>query len=81
MRPDENRSEETRKILQKKIGLRRWMIIGGLVIGLRASLNLYSPPGTVFPVLELILALGSMGYGASLTPGIHNLSRKDDSND
>lgn len=78
MKQDKNTPQDAGKLLRNTIRLRRWIIIGGVAVGLQALLSLFTRPdesGTV--VFQAILALGCIGYGLSLTPRIRSLSQTE----
>lgn len=76
MNRDNNVSQDAGKQLRNTIRLRRWIIIGGVAVGLQALLNIFTRPEEPGSVLfQALLALGCIGYGLSLTPRIRKLSQ------
>ena len=76
MKQEKTDSLDVGKLLRNTIRQRRWSIIGGVVVGAQTLLNIFTHPDESGAVLfHVILALGCIGYGLSLTPRIRKLSQ------
>lgn len=76
MKRDKNKPQGAGKLLRNTIRLRRWIIIGGVAVGLQALLSVLTRPDeTGAALFQALLAFGCIGYGLSLTPRIRKLSQ------
>lgn len=75
MAQDKSQPENRDKMLRNTIRMRRWLIIGGIAVGVQALLSLFSQPGSNAFIFHSILALGCIGYGLSMTPKIRRLAQ------
>ena len=75
MTQDEKEPENTEKMLRNTLKMRRWLIIGGIAVGVQALLSIFSDPESNACMFQSILALGCIGYGLSMTTKIRRLSQ------
>lgn len=74
MKRDKNKTHDAGKLLRNTIRGRRWSIIGGVAVGIRALLDSLTRPDESISILfHVVLALVCIGYGLSLTPRIRKL--------
>ena len=72
---DKKKSGNTEKMLLNTIKMRRWLIIGGIAVGVQGLLSIFSYPESNAYIFKAMLALGCIGYGLSMTPKIRRLSQ------
>ncbi|NUU67938.1 hypothetical protein HQN64_17705 [Enterobacteriaceae bacterium BIT-l23] len=66
------------KVLRNTIRLRRWTIVGGIAVGVQTLLNAFTrPESPAMLIFHILLTLGCIGYGLSMTPRIRQLSQAE----
>ncbi|MDT8852725.1 hypothetical protein RN053_19665 [Pantoea dispersa] len=79
MKRDKTKPQDAGKLLRKTKRLRLWSIIGGAAVGVQTLLNVFTRPEEPAALLfHVILAVGCIGYGLSLTPRIRSLSQTEE---
>lgn len=79
MKRENAKPQDAGKLLRNTKRLRLWSIAGGAAVGVQALLGIFTRPeetGTV--VFQVVLAVGCIGYGLSLTPRIRSLSQNEE---
>jgi|GEM_PF-2747074 len=76
MKRDKTKPQDAGKLLRNTKRLRLWSIIGGAAVGVQTLLSVFTRPEEPGMVLfHVVLAVGCIGYGLSLTPRIRRLSQ------
>lgn len=79
MKRDKTKPQDAGKLLRSTKRLRLWSIIGGAAVGVQTLLSVFTRPEEPGMVLfHVVLAVGCIGYGLSLTPRIHRLSQTEE---
>lgn len=79
MKRDKTKPQDAGKLLRNSKRLRLWSIIGGAAVGVQTLLSVFTRPEEPGMVLfHVVLAVGCIGYGLSLTPRIRRLSQTEE---
>lgn len=79
MKRDKTKPQDAGKLLRNTKRLRLWSIIGGAAVGVQTLLSVFTRPEEPGMVLfHVVLAVGCIGYGLSLTPRIRRLSQTEE---
>ena len=79
MMRDKTKPQDAGKLLRDTKRLRLWSIIGGAAVGVQTLLSVFTRPEEPGMVLfHVVLAVGCIGYGLSLTPRIRRLSQTEE---
>jgi len=65
------------KILINIARMRKWLLIGGLAVGIQALLSMFIHIGSYYYIFQMVIAISCIGYGLSVTSQIRRLLRLD----
>jgi len=77
MKMDKPVPSKNDKILINNARMRKWLLIGGLAVGIQALLSMFIHIGSYYYIFQRVIAISCIGYGLSVTSQIRRLLRSE----